>query len=628
MRHVRIIFLVLAVICILMTAITISAATPRKISYQGKATDAGGNPVPNGSYPALFALYDRSTAGTVRWSETATPVVSDGGLFSYLLGSNTPIPDSLFARYDSLFLQVVFNGQTQTPRTPIVSVGYALRVNTVDGAKGGTITLTNITDTGLCIIGTQLDTRVGTLAHFETQSPDPVSSIRAVVLNSGTGTTFAGSFLATSTGEGAVRAVYGEGRSNSPWSSARGVYGFASNTAAGNTYGGVFETDSVGTGDRTAVAGTAFGGSGGTWTEGANFNAQGSLGSTFGLRCSGYSRNGTAYGADVSAYSVSSSQSAYGVRSDVAADVAYTGTSYGGYFENIVPSGSNTYGLYGYAHGLTNVYASFGVYGNSEHAGSGNTYGGYFIADSTGVGTAYGVRPVGLSRGSISAYGINSVAANRGSGTVYGGYFEALNYGTGSKFGVYGKGPTSGYAGYFDGHLRTTGNLTVLGTKSAAVEFQPDDYRLVYSQESPECWFEDFGEGQLVNGRAHIELDPSFLKTVTVNQQHQMKVFIQLNDPNCKGTAVIRGATGFDVVELMNGTGNATFTYRVVAKRRGYEDVRLARMAGPTPAEVAAQLEKDRLEQQEVERTLQQDAIKQREESEKQARQLTQKREQ
>jgi hypothetical protein len=96
----------------------------------------------------------------------------------------------------------------------------------------------------------------------------------------------------------------------------------------------------------------------------------------------------------------------------------------------------------------------------------------------------------------------------------------------------------------------------------------------MYSQESPENWFEDFGEGQLINGRAHIELDPLFRETVTINRQHPMKVFVQLND-DCNGVFVRRGLTSFDVIELQKGRSNAHFTYRVVAKRKSFENKRL-----------------------------------------------------
>ena len=39
----------------------------------------------------------------------------------------------------------------------------------------------------------------------------------------------------------------------------------------------------------------------------------------------------------------------------------------------------------------------------------------------------------------------------------------------------------------------------------------PDgSYRRLYSLESPETWFEDFGRGELLDGRAQVELDPDY----------------------------------------------------------------------------------------------------------------------
>ena len=99
-------------------------------------------------------------------------------------------------------------------------------------------------------------------------------------------------------------------------------------------------------------------------------------------------------------------------------------------------------------------------------------------------------------------------------------------------------------------------------------------HRLLSCMESPEIWFEDFGEGRLVDGKAHIELDGLFLETVTINADHPMKVFVQL-EGDCNGVFVTKGTTGFDVTELKAGTSNIIFSYRVVAKRKGYESERL-----------------------------------------------------
>jgi len=53
-----------------------------------------------------------------------------------------------------------------------------------------------------------------------------------------------------------------------------------------------------------------------------------------------------------------------------------------------------------------------------------------------------------------------------------------------------------------------------------------------------------------------------------------MKVFIQL-EGDCNGVYVVKGTTGFDVNELKGGNNNVQFSYRIIAKRKGYETQRL-----------------------------------------------------
>jgi hypothetical protein len=219
-----------------------------------------------------------------------------------------------------------------------------------------------------------------------------------------------------------------------------------------------------------------------------------------------------------------------------------TDETYGGYFEAKGTGTRRKYGIYSYASGATAfLNATYGVYGESYQIGDGAGYGGYFIAGGAGTGMG----------GDVGVYG--EVLTNSGIGV------EGRASGTGS------------YA------MVSTGDFLCTGAKSAAVKVVKDDWRLVYCQESPEIWFEDFGEGYLHNGRAHVELEPVFLRTVTISEDHPMKVFVQLDD-DCNGVYVKRGQTGFDVIELNNGASSASFTYRVVAKRQGYEDVRLKKL--------------------------------------------------
>jgi hypothetical protein len=67
------------------------------------------------------------------------------------------------------------------------------------------------------------------------------------------------------------------------------------------------------------------------------------------------------------------------------------------------------------------------------------------------------------------------------------------------------------YAAYFVGSVVVQGDFAVVGgAKNAAVKDAAGQHRLVCCMESPESWFEDFGTGQLVNGKGDVTLDPVF----------------------------------------------------------------------------------------------------------------------
>src|SRR3990170_7781315 len=133
---------------------------------------------------------------------------------------------------------------------------------------------------------------------------------------------------------------------------------------------------------------------------------------------------------------------------------------------------------------------------------------------------------------------------------------------------------------------------------------------MLYSQESPENWFEDFGEGKIVNGRTYIELDPMFLQTVNIDDRHPMKVFITLTSGEPVNFVVNKGSTGFEVV-VSDKTSEATFDYRVVAKRKGHEDLRMAKMLGQTPEEMEAEQAKKIAEDEEERARMEQKRMEQ-----------------
>ncbi|MGH8004934.1 MAG: hypothetical protein ACRECJ_09460, partial [Limisphaerales bacterium] len=113
-------------------------AVPQLINFQGILRDGSGNPVANGSYSVTFTIYTAPTGGINLWTETQS-VTTSGGLFTVLLGSTSPVPDSAFkdtARYLGI---MVAADPEMTPRQKLVSVAYGYRVNSVDGALGGNI---------------------------------------------------------------------------------------------------------------------------------------------------------------------------------------------------------------------------------------------------------------------------------------------------------------------------------------------------------------------------------------------------------------------------------------------------------------------------------------------------------
>jgi len=52
--------------------------------------------------------------------------------------------------------------------------------------------------------------------------------------------------------------------------------------------------------------------------------------------------------------------------------------------------------------------------------------------------------------------------------------------------------------------------LTISVARSTSGKHPDGSHRLLYRQESPEPWFEDFGEGKLVGGKAEVKLDPDY----------------------------------------------------------------------------------------------------------------------
>jgi hypothetical protein len=145
-------------------------------------------------------------------------------------------------------------------------------------------------------------------------------------------------------------------------------------------------------------------------------------------------------------------------------------------------------------------------------------------------------------------------------------------------YGVTSDGPNGGVAGKFDGPVIVNGALTVLGAKSAAVRHPDGSHRRLYSVESPESWFEDFGTAKLKRGIAEVKLRPDFAKLVRRDDYH---IFLTpLGDS--QGLYVSRkSSAGFQIREQQGGTSSLAFSYRIVARRKDIDGRRLEKVNIP-----------------------------------------------
>jgi len=371
------------------------------------------------------------------------------------------------------------------------------------------------------------------------------------------------SFSNTGTGEGV------EGSSN-------GNYGVYGNTNAG-TGSGIPGVYGVGNGAGTyGVYGNGL--SAGTGVYGETNSGTGVLGTSNGTGSAMAAQNaGTGYGLSVIAnanYAVyAASTGAHTVFGNLFGSVAGTAGVFGD------GNGAGTYGVYG-----INGGSGTAVYGSSTGGGIG-VYG-----NSTGGSTA-GAQPYGVV-GTVSGapgfalYGVTTVAgtvAFAGGTTVVGGIAGQLS----GPVNIFNTGPG------IPGNLYVQGNQTASGTKSAAVPHPDGSHRLLYCVESPEAWFEDFGEGTITGGKAEVKLDPDFAAVVDTAKLH---VFITEHDAHhlhvpqrtATGFAVAVDADGLAARGIKAADVNSTFTYRVVAKRKDVQAPRLAKFAMPQEIKVPA----------------------------------------
>jgi hypothetical protein len=309
-------------------------------------------------------------------------------------------------------------------------------------------------------------------------------------------------------------------------------------------------------------------------------------------------------------------------------------------------AGQQQYGYLGYNGPITVGASTIGgasVYGFTDDPNSTAVYGrtqnnasvaavlgyssiwipGYFYGDDASA--LFNTRPgvYGQMNTSISKPGLHSavrgvslytIAGNPG--TVVGGNFLAggpivgpnITASTEDALGVYaialgpftGAPPLAGYAAGLNttsgGYFQANGQWAYVSINGASARkiqgtgtvneiiSTPNHGRITLTApESPEYWYIDYGSVNLVNGFAHVDLDPILKDVIVVDAQNPLKIFPQVNIPTSNGVVVMnKTASGFDIVEVNGGTSTGEVDYQIVAKpKTNFGEGRFSQAPGP-----------------------------------------------
>ena len=231
-------------------------------------------------------------------------------------------------------------------------------------------------------------------------------------------------------------------------------------------------------------------------------------------------------------------------------------------------------GVNGYQIAAPATHATIGVWGSSQSPNGFGVYGNQVLGNQSGFQRPAGIwgdsaASAGVVGSSDQDDGVVGLTADT-NGDQRGGFFDNTST---NPNGVALLAEGFNVGGFCS--INNSGDLSCSGVKSAVVPVANGSRKVaMYAIEGPENWFEDAGSGQLSSGTAVVNLESIFGETVNTDMDY--RVFLT-PDGDCKGLYVAqKSATSFIVRELGGGTSNIAFDYRIMAKRKGYENVRLA----------------------------------------------------
>lgn len=400
-----------------LSSVQAAASPSRIVAYQGRLLNSNGVPVSDATLPMIFTLYTALSGGTCVWSNNsasctspATRTVSlTSGLFSENLGDTTAsyaaINSSVFSDNASIYLEIIVNGETLTPRKLMSASPYALNTDSLDGFDTTQVGATSAMIPALSSSGNLVITGdpTGSLVNQGSLYVNPAGASTDDVLF---GIADGGSGLFTVDKEGDV--------------SISGALTIGGDIIATST--GTFSA-SIGGADRVSLFNATLSG-----TSGNNLSTLTNVNLFSNFAYSGIEGTGD------TAHSVMASKG----QLNIDGSSATITTGFG--IEGILSNASTNASLL-----ESGGYLS-GVVGLAEHTGALTT-----IGDMRGM---YGVVQSGA--GTITnAYGVYGDISVTGSGAMtnsYSLYGSNINKGT-TRYGVFANasGGTTNYAGYFAG---------------------------------------------------------------------------------------------------------------------------------------------------------------------------------
>jgi hypothetical protein len=595
---------------------------PLLVKFNGAVKDRAGDAM-KGVVGITFSVYREEHGGTPLWHEIQNVELDANGSYTVMLGAALPLPAEIFSANEARWLAVEPAGQPEQPRVLLLSVPYALKAadsETLGGRPASAYMLAASEPEGATAASAKDAPKP---AGGSRKNPD---ALPATVGGSGT-TNFVPLWTSSTNLGNSVMFQSGSG--------ATAKIGINTKTPANtlqvvapNQLGVSIQGPVTGVGSGLDMATTGTGGKSWEILATGNTSAQGvgklnirdlstaadiftiAPGGVVGI---GTTTPGTALqvtdknhaGGSVLAVDANTTSTA------VFGDALATSGATVGVFGQVFSTTAGTAAVKGEAQASTGE--TFGVAG--FNVSSGTFAAGVTGANTSGTGKTFGVSGSTSSLNSTAVFGVAVGESTNASG-ILGccpvGVWGDTSSNAGGAAGVVGtaddgrgmlasNNSPSGVPTFFAFNGATSsptlpvlvtggngggvfqsctadisGNFTCTGHVTGAVQVKGGQQVALYSMQAPQNWFEDFGIGRLSSGAATVAVDSVFGETVNLGMEYH--VFLT-PEGDCRGLYVAhKTAAGFEVHELGGGQSSVPFSYRIVALRRGYENVRLEDM--------------------------------------------------